>query len=29
MADIESIYAALSSIDKNHAESDKYVNIII
>ncbi|MDR0986340.1 MAG: hypothetical protein LBL98_01420 [Ruminococcus sp.] len=29
MADIESVYAALSSIDKNHAESDKYVNIII
>jgi NAD-dependent dihydropyrimidine dehydrogenase PreA subunit len=29
MADIESIYAALTSIDKNHAESDKYVNIII
>jgi iron only hydrogenase large subunit-like protein/transposase-like protein len=29
MSDIESIYAALSSIDKNHAESDKYVNIII
>jgi Na+-translocating ferredoxin:NAD+ oxidoreductase RNF subunit RnfB len=29
MADIESIYAALSGIDRNHEESDKYVNIII
>jgi Na+-translocating ferredoxin:NAD+ oxidoreductase RNF subunit RnfB len=29
MADIETIYAALSGIEKNHGESDKYVNIII
>ncbi|MDR0991696.1 MAG: 4Fe-4S dicluster domain-containing protein [Ruminococcus sp.] len=29
MADIESIYAALEGIEKNHDESDKYVNIII